>query len=839
MEHQAKDERTPVEGRDASGRPDASLRVRHVILEPLVGLLIVIASIAHTFTNQSIVHFRDLAHYSLPFTQWMRRTVHSGHFPIWNSDSGLGFSAISDPTLQLLFPPTVLLRLLLPESLGLNLSVGLAIPVAFAGAYLLLCRRADMLAATTGAVIFALSGPMLSAANMLNLGWSAALAPFVILAAVRAGESDSWSRVAMLSVAVALQALAGEPMTFVATIATALALSVVEATTPVPAVLKRVGFGLAGGIALASIQLVPLAAASLGSARGGGLIQDTWSLHPMTLVEAFLPGLFGSPLDMPSRSPAWYRALNGGRDPLLLSIYVGWPVLALAAAALVDRDRRRRMTSIAWMAVLSVALVLALGDYTPIVPLIREYIPGGSMARFPSKFTCIAALAIAAMTCAGIQALVSSNNRSSRRVAFSLSAIGMAIAAAALAVSLAGPSGSVIETWTGMVGLSQSDQAQRELATALWSSGITLLLSALAIGAVILLQSRLSAAGRSYLIVIALVAVAPLVVAGPSGLVPMLERSALAEPEWLSSVTVGGRIYVSAGDALAYSSDVSPSFAIPPGRSRAAAGSIYGSQYPVYLTGLGLRDAVTTDLSLLRPSSSATFMDRFELATLVERRRALGRLGVTDLIVPFEPTPPDAVLMRRMERLPEMAHWTIGDVTPRVFIAHSVEVRDSNQDAVSSLFSDSFNPLSTVALERGGPAPADLLSDLTNSRAQTDQHRDSEIAGRHEAEMIRESPSTLVVRTSASDRGGWLVINDAWAEGWVARVDGVESPVLRANGVVRAVRIDPGIHTVEMTYRPRSLIIGLTISISAAVCLLCLTLISGYRRSRYRTIAQV
>ena len=55
--------------------------------------------------------------------------------------------------------------------------------------------------------------------------------------------------------------------------------------------------------------------------------------------------------------------------------------------------------------------------------------------------------------------------------------------------------------------------------------------------------------------------------------------------------------------------------------------------------------------------------------------------------------------------------------------------------------------------------------------------------------------------------------------GWRATVDGVPAPILRANGFVPAVYLEPGEHVVEFMFRPRSLLIGaaLLVWIVAAV----------------------
>jgi hypothetical protein len=62
---------------------------------------------------------------------------------------------------------------------------------------------------------------------------------------------------------------------------------------------------------------------------------------------------------------------------------------------------------------------------------------------------------------------------------------------------------------------------------------------------------------------------------------------------------------------------------------------------------------------------------------------------------------------------------------------------------------------------------------------------------------------------------GWLVAGDLYYPGWHCLVDGKPKPIQRANFCMRAVSLDKGSHTVEMTYRPGSFRIGLWSMISA------------------------
>lgn len=64
-------------------------------------------------------------------------------------------------------------------------------------------------------------------------------------------------------------------------------------------------------------------------------------------------------------------------------------------------------------------------------------------------------------------------------------------------------------------------------------------------------------------------------------------------------------------------------------------------------------------------------------------------------------------------------------------------------------------------------------------------------------------------------RGGFLVLYDAWFPGWVARVDGREVPVERANQAFRAVALPAGAREVKFSFEPRSYRIGAAISLAS------------------------
>jgi hypothetical protein len=90
-----------------------------------------------------------------------------------------------------------------------------------------------------------------------------------------------------------------------------------------------------------------------------------------------------------------------------------------------------------------------------------------------------------------------------------------------------------------------------------------------------------------------------------------------------------------------------------------------------------------------------------------------------------------------------------------------------------------------------------------------------------------ESPDRLEFDVEA-DRATVLVIRDAFAPGWRARVNGIAAPVLRADGRHRAVPVPRGASRVVLEYEPPRLAAGFAVSLAAAAAVLGLSL----RRTR-------
>jgi hypothetical protein len=79
------------------------------------------------------------------------------------------------------------------------------------------------------------------------------------------------------------------------------------------------------------------------------------------------------------------------------------------------------------------------------------------------------------------------------------------------------------------------------------------------------------------------------------------------------------------------------------------------------------------------------------------------------------------------------------------------------------------------------------------------------------ARLVDARPDHLTLEVDAPS-GGYLVVLEAYDPGWRATIDGGPATIVAADVLFRGILAPPGMHRVEMTYRPPGLVAGLVIS---------------------------
>ncbi len=131
---------------------------------------------------------------------------------------------------------------------------------------------------------------------------------------------------------------------------------------------------------------------------------------------------------------------------------------------------------------------------------------------------------------------------------------------------------------------------------------------------------------------------------------------------------------------------------------------------------------------------------------------------------------------------------------PRAWIPVEVQERVEDRAALEAMANPAFNPAATAYLADALPFPS------VPNQAYTP------------IEFKTRAPEHLVLSFS-TPTDGLLMLSEVYYPGWSATVDGVPTPILRADVALRAVPVRAGRHAVEMVYDPWSVKIGIGVTV--------------------------
>jgi len=169
--------------------------------------------------------------------------------------------------------------------------------------------------------------------------------------------------------------------------------------------------------------------------------------------------------------------------------------------------------------------------------------------------------------------------------------------------------------------------------------------------------------------------------------------------------------------------------------------------------------------------------------------------------------------VERWRRLPPIGDVAVFEnlrVMPRVWLASSARLL-SDEQILSVIRSgrlpdgNVWDPRRTALVE----APLDFQAPATPDNSA-------------HAEVVRHDPNRVEVKT-ASQTPTILVLGDNHYPGWRTYVDGAAVETLRVDYNLRGVPLTAGEHRVEFVYRPKSVLIGLLLTLFTAAVLIVLS----------------
>lgn len=727
-------------------------------------LLLVLAAVAgfRGFVSGKLSPFFG----DLRFTHWP--LIHAGArrdggWPLWSDHIFNGYPIFADLQAAQYYPPTWFVRWWGDPS---AFTAILLLHVVIAGIGMVVWLRGHGFgwpAQLLGALAFALSGAFLNLGVHLGLFTTVAWIPLWLACIHRVVKAPSTGAVSLAGLVLAAAILAGGPQL------------------------------LAAAVLLTGFYGVGLFVRHRAQWRGRALVERSASVIATVLVGAgvgaiaLLPQLELVPLSQrsiglelefaaqPSLAPhALWRLVVGPTVPRPdgvegdpLELYLGTVTVVLALVGLITalaREHRREQAAVAVaLAGCTVLLMTAsLGQALPVFRNLVEWVPGFAYFRAPSRLICIAGIGVGYLAALGLELWM--RGAVSRRLLVTVTALIVLGPTIVIATSntYGGDAAAAIAIPSILIGLAALLFGDRHRANA-----------GLVIVAVTVLDLAILAAPKN-----------PFAQRADSD----AEQLALHSLDWIAEHTddpVDARVIITKGYG-------------------------YGTYNHTMLAGL---DGV----SGYNGSSLLRFLD---VMHLIEHGRFHPRTGLYRDEIALTPRRFDTPLVDMLG-----APYLVGRKTlapqrykfvRRLYADHRTELIFANPHAVPRAYLSTKTIVAPTLAER----EAALLR-LDPSRETVVEDPSLQLDGPARIEPValeRRRSEHLILRCETEHRA-LLVITDSHYPGWRATVDGVETPIAVVNHVFRGVLLEPGAHTVELVFRPRSYEIGWRLTVTMLVLL--------------------
>lgn len=153
-----------------------------------------------------------------------------------------------------------------------------------------------------------------------------------------------------------------------------------------------------------------------------------------------------------------------------------------------------------------------------------------------------------------------------------------------------------------------------------------------------------------------------------------------------------------------------------------------------------------------------------------------------------------------------------GNALPRALWTSAWRSAEGVASAADLLASASFDGTLECVIDRDSEGYAELAALVPGPRAEASPPEP--VAGTS-CLITEDLPERVTLHVSAPC-AGVAVLADTYAPGWKARLNGVECPILRANGLFRGVAVPAGDNDIVFEYQPLAYSTGLALSLIAA-----------------------
>jgi hypothetical protein len=750
----------------------------------------------------------------------------AGEWPLWNPLLGNGTPLLANLQTAFFYPPN-LLYLFLPVEHGLTLSIMLHLILA--GLFMYFYTRhvgLSPFAATLSALTYMFSGYLVGRTQFVTMINAAAWIPLLLLLGDRVATQRAISNILWLGLALAVQLLAGHAQLWFYSLWLIGAYIIFRSWQEAQSNDRQAGkkwlwlatvqggwrFGLAVGLAilLVAVQLLPTAELMTQSPRQSGAERTfalTYSFWPWRLVTLLAPDFFGNPAQNNYWGYAnyWEDHAYMGVLPFLLALIAIWHYYR---STLRRRTLPRSLTFhrlVPFFATLiPLSLIFAMGWNTPVYLWVFDNVPGFAYFQAPARLLIWYTIAMAIL--AGVGAHTFDPTAQGRRGWQRLLIAGLGITVAGIAgrLFLSGRSLTfstaalilgILLTISIIILLFQpSKKATREnnLQTKPSANSVTRTIRLRQIFNKKLLWQE------AILLFIAfdlLWFACPLIHTLPA----TIYSQPIASADFLSAQAGGKRFFV--GDQFDYATKFNEYFRF----------DTFG---PLQIDDWqGLKETLVPNLGIYASLPAANNDDPLvvgrwqQLVNLLKRAGSSQRARLLSLMNVgyfIDASPQNAWSVIYSDGA--IAIQRVPGVLPRAYFVTQACPVKTEAEVIAKLTSPHFDPHREV-----------IIMDTENFL--TFENLSHQLTGQVWVTVSEQGPNQVALSVDAP-ASGFVVLTDTLYPGWQAIIDGQPAQIWPANLAFRAVAVGTGKHEIVFSYRPRSFIMGLWISIATLVIMI-------------------
>ncbi len=721
---------------------------------------------------------RDLSAFFIPPKFLWVNILKSGVFPFWNPHQYSGIPLLAALQPGVLYPPHVF-YLFLPFPIVWNWLIILHFLLAAIAVYLFLAyMKTSEEGAFVGALIFMLSGYLLSVHNLLPHLFAVSWFPLVLLFLLKHFETRQFRYAALVAIFLLMQFLSGAPeilmMSLLAVFIITLFLGAFVPDVSMHSRLRSLFVILFLFLLLSAVQLFPFYELKAQSIRQGGLTyfeSSVWSMAWRDFLQFFIPDPFGN---MMNDQKYWQN------QSWLKTIYLGVVPFCLSTFFFLTKDRRRWLFAL----LMAISVIFALGGNTPIYKLLYR-VPPFSSVRYPVKFLFLFFFMISITAGLGLDRLrqgVAEQNRRIHGAIHFFFYLGFAFALTwaytvlfrERVVSLFDRIGFKPEAYN-LISVNIHDIRRFCFFAFLFC--------------ILVLVYRRVTRKRLAMAFMVIILALDLFLANYGFYSSLSWETYLRPHEFVSEIVERGKL-----DRYFLTPKTQSKYNRFPG-DKAALGSPYAP-----LTGLYAVEGA----EVLRLSYYDQFMHCLKgAASLDEAKRLFDSAGIRYVVSVIKLDNNDFTLLKSITIDDAPVYLYEYTRSPGRFTLFSQAYSVPDEKSCVAKLLDHKTDLRRELVILGKVSPTKSLS-----------------ASAGKVEIVKYGPNQVILKSSAAQEA-FLYATDTFYPGWRAYVDGKRVEIMRANLAFRAVKVPSGEHTVLFRYVPVSFYAGLVLTIAGiAICAL-------------------